>query len=522
MAYTNFQNCTLQEYTEVIYSEDSRNKLKIYFNGTEYSDIDLYCEKLTVTSRILKEDGNKTFGLDNFVSKEAELILHDVPLSSIVSPISLSIGSLVDKTNNTYEYVPLGIFNIQDTPETDKNKITIKLRDNSVKFDFKYNALEVIDANGGSATLLQIFNDICTTAGVSTDITTFQNSSKSIAIYDNSITARNYIMYIAEQAGCIATIDRNGKLIFVNLSQSITWQIPLYFVEKYEIGKPYSIERVVYESGVIKYETSADKTLSTLYISASNPYVDSKTQIDYILNLLSTFEIDSVNTGKVFGNPAIDPYDFIEIIDTDNNDTVIFKTLANNVLTYTGNLRQEFATEIGEEKRTENVTLTGEATFKKWATTQIDSINAIVTISTGNIEKLGNAVETLQTDTYKKTEIQQIVDGTGVDGVVVSKVITKTGYILDENGMKIYTDENSYNALHNNVGTYYKDGNTILSQTTKDGTITKDMALYGKYYYGIDENVNIENFTKDDSMFVAMLYEDDNGEECFGHFYNGN
>ena len=68
---------------------------------------------------------------------------------------------------------------------------------------------------------------------------------------------------------------------------------------------------------------------------------------------------------------------------------------------------------------------------------------------------------------------------------------------------------------------YYKDGDTILSQTTKDGTITKDMVLYGKYYYGVDEDLDVASFTKDDAMFVAELYTDSNGEQGFGHFYNG-
>ena len=47
------------------------------------------------------------------------------------------------------------------------------------------------------------------------------------------------------------------------------------------------------------------------------------------------------------------------------------------------------------------------------------------------------------------------------------------------------------------------------------------MVLYGKYYYGVDEDLEVANFTKDGAMFVAQKFTDNNGEEGFGHFYNG-
>ena len=48
------------------------------------------------------------------------------------------------------------------------------------------------------------------------------------------------------------------------------------------------------------------------------------------------------------------------------------------------------------------------------------------------------------------------------------------------------------------------------------------MGRIGKYYYGIDEVLDVENFTKNDAMFVGQLYTDGNNEVGFGHFYNGN
>lgn len=121
----------------------------------------------------------------------------------------------------------------------------------------------------------------------------------------------------------------------------------------------------------------------------------------------------------------------------------------------------------------------------------------------------------------QKTTIDIISTNINTENGDVESVKTTTGYTFDKDGLKIKKDINDYNSLHDNTGSYYKDGDTILSQTTKDGTITKDMVLYGKYYYGVREDLDVANFKKDDAMFVAELYTDNNGEEGFGHFYNG-
>ena len=203
------------EYKEIIYSGDAKNKLKLLFNNVEYTNAGSTSESLKITSKILS-NGNNRFSLDNFVSKEAELIIHDIDLNTIVEPINISIGTLV---NNTYEYVPMGVFKLDTAPTTDNGKTTIKMRDYSTNFDVPYNAQEIIEANGGSATMLQILQDICTKCGIELGTTTFTNMDTQVSVWDNSINARVYIMYIAEKAGCIATMSRDGKLILVDLQK---------------------------------------------------------------------------------------------------------------------------------------------------------------------------------------------------------------------------------------------------------------------------------------------------------------
>lgn len=205
--------CTVKEYEEVVYSGKCDNKLYLSFGGVELENADEYCEKITGTNKILS-NGNNYFSLDNFVSRELNITLHDIEIEKIIDSVNVKIGTNV---NGTYIYVPIGIFNIQDSPKSAKGTIKIQLRDNSVKFDFNYNAKPLIDLNGGSATKRQILEDICTKAGVKHKIPYFLGEDDEIGIYDSTVKARIYVSYIAEQGGVFPTIDRDGDLIFVDI-----------------------------------------------------------------------------------------------------------------------------------------------------------------------------------------------------------------------------------------------------------------------------------------------------------------
>ena len=129
-------------------------------------------------------------------------------------------------------------------------------------------------------------------------------------------------------------------------------------------------------------------------------------------------------------------------------------------------------------------------------------------------------VETKQTSTdFRINAISKNVTYTDFDeegnptDSKINQVETTTGFTFNAEGMTIEDSSSNFKALHRNTGTYYKDGNTIVGQYTKDGSKQKDLELFGVYYYG-------KNDLPDTPMFVAQLFTDGNGEECFGHFYN--
>lgn len=134
--------------------------------------------------------------------------------------------------------------------------------------------------------------------------------NKEIAVYDNAVSARTYLSYIAEQAGGFACIGRDGKLYIRTIGQD-TIQMPLRYFENFEFGEKIKISRVKYEDGIQLFEPG-DTTGNTIYINQDNMYVIDEEQIDNIYNLYKDLEVYSFS-GSSFLDPALDVGDIIDI-----------------------------------------------------------------------------------------------------------------------------------------------------------------------------------------------------------------
>ena len=129
-----------------------------------------------------------------------------------------------------------------------------------------------------------------------------------------------------------------------------------------------------------------------------------------------------------------------------------------------------------------------------------------------------NAVEERTTDTEKNIEIIS----TNIDTTTgeVRKVTTTNGMTFDENGLNIHTNQNEFNTQITNEATEYKDGNSLINKTSRDGSLLTKLRLQEQTYYscnGSDTSnpMNTENFD-----FVDERVEVD-GEYCYATFYNG-
>lgn len=414
--------CTLQEYEEQVYSGSNNHRLYIKYGDTIIGDeaneyASPFASSLKWTRRLL-DNGSKTFNLDCFVSQEIELVLNDYVIQDITQEIDIKIGTYIEKLNK-WVYIPLGKYLVQDNPTTNENRTTYKLKDKSKLFDFKYNAEPLITSKGGKATLLEILDDICSQANVNyVGSRTFSGYNEQIGIYDNTINARIYVSYIAEQSGSIATIDRNGNLTFIKIKQSelTTREVSEDIVEGFTDGDNFIISKVVYESGIIKYEKGNDNN-DTLYINSANPYVSNQTQVDNIYNIVNGLNINSFAISKIYGNPTFDPWDLIVL----NYEGKTYKTFAQYIFTFNGVFTSKYETTIEHSAKKQNVSINSEATFRKYAKTTIDNIEAKVNIATGKVEQLEKEVTTIKetngnNSLYVEDALESRVLEYGIDG----------------------------------------------------------------------------------------------------------
>ncbi len=125
--------------------------------------------------------------------------------------ITVSDGLWIDEDED-YEYVPLGIFVVDDA-KYDKNGVKITAYDNMLKFDKSWNISTTI------GTAWSVLSLICTDCGVTNGMTQAQiealpNGTNSIGLYsDNDCeTYRDLLFWLSQMLGCFATIGRDGKL----------------------------------------------------------------------------------------------------------------------------------------------------------------------------------------------------------------------------------------------------------------------------------------------------------------------
>lgn len=481
--------CTLQEYEEQIYSGSNNHRLYIKYGDTIIGDeaneyASPFASSLKWTRRLL-DNGSKTFNLDCFVSQEIELVLNDYVIQDITQEIDIKIGTYIEKLNK-WVYIPLGKYLIQDNPTTNENRTTYKLKDKSKLFDFKYNAEPLITSKGGKATLLEILDDICSQANVNyVGSRTFSGYNEQIGIYDNTINARIYVSYIAEQSGSIATIDRNGNLTFIKIKQSelTTREVSEDIVEGFTDGDNFIISKVVYESGIIKYEKGNDNN-DTLYINSANPYVSNQTQVDNIYNIVNGLNINSFAISKIYGNPTFDPWDLIVL----NYEGKTYKTFAQYIFTFNGVFTSKYETTIEHSAKKQNVSINSEATFRKYAKTTIDNIDAKVNIATGKVEQLEKEVTTIKETSgnnslYVEDALESRVLEYGIDGK--SKQETRSG-------------KNLFNYVDNVVSTNYGLTNTL----NDDGSITTT-GMPTTNYVSITKTIDITDLLEDGQKYVA-------------------
>ncbi len=189
--------------------------------------------------------------------------------------ISLEQG--LEISDDTYEYAPLGIYNIEEATY-ERDGVSVTAYDRMSYFDKTAN---ISFTNGTPYELLTYACEACgVPLGMSEmQIKTFANGSRILGLYaTNDIeTWRDFLYWVAQTLGAVATINRFGELILVSYSQNIVDTID----NRHRfVGAGFSDYETAYsgvyltnaEDNTMKYYGDKEDTGLTLSLGA-NPFI---------------------------------------------------------------------------------------------------------------------------------------------------------------------------------------------------------------------------------------------------------
>lgn len=276
---------TIEEFKAwLIEQENANTPVEIYYALKTPNDIECTEEQ----NRILDE-------LENAITYKGTTYIYST--DNVKPYMRTTCGS---------EIVPIGYFTIQSV-EDDEFKVKIKATDYMKKFaDNNYDGSNLTYP----ATMLEVLEDICTKIGVELSTTSFLNSDKEIAVYDNEITSRTYLGYIAEQAGGFAVIGRDGKVHIKTFGENIT-DFDINLFGDFKWGDKFKVGKVSYEDGIQDYKFE-DEIADTVYIDQNNMYIVDREQVENIYEQIKDFEVYTFE-GETIIDPAYDVGDILVI-----------------------------------------------------------------------------------------------------------------------------------------------------------------------------------------------------------------
>lgn len=471
---------------------------------SQYIEMKLYKDKIPLMPSKIKVE----YGI---------LISHSLTVTEVNAMLVGTLNGIPVKSlssnNSSFEMIPIGIYNVDDYTDNDDNTITIKALDNMIKFEFNYNGKELIDKKN-EATLLEVAQDICNKAGVELGSTSFLNSDKKVSVYDNTVTAREYLSYIAESAGCFACIDRKGKLCFREFGQDET-EIPLEMFGEYKWGEEFKISKVSYEDGVRSFKFG-DDTRNNLWINQENMYIVDEDQVQKIYNKIKDLTVNTFE-GKVIIDPAIDIGDKIVI----NGKNVIYQ----GEMSLEGRFIAQISSKI-QIKQKEETTVKKESqkvinrlvqSRINQAEGKIEQLVEETSENTQSIAKQEISINGIKQDVSKKadesklgTAIEQNYEHVKVAWNQISDFIQMM--IINKNASLaiLDKDKNVMMALDKNGQHFYKsDGNTVFGEM---GVQTVDKQNYISFAVPTDYGKSVEDgmawgvITSSDDKFWPIMY----------------
>ena len=164
--------------------------------------------------------------------------------------------------DGTFEYIPLGVF-IVDEDKRERDVISFKAMDNMIRLGDSYSESTL----AYPASLLQIYEDICSHNGITPATVDFPNKNYTVTEKpEGDYTFRDILGYVAELSGTFSKFNRSGQL-------ELSWykDSTLSFTPHNRYNLKVSDE-VVKITGIMYVEDGEGDSPDTVYITGTDEY----------------------------------------------------------------------------------------------------------------------------------------------------------------------------------------------------------------------------------------------------------
>lgn len=365
---------------------------KIMSNGVDYTDY-----MLSVSSSISFSD-NTIIG--NVVSKQfvlsvdnSERIFNDILDQEFV---------IYDGDNK------LGVYRVYEKPERMTNDLEITLYDNVVLTNAPYNSVMAYPS-----TIQEQLYEMSSLVGLPIDCSQIPQEVLNLSVnwWDNTLSIRQHLMYIAELSSCNCFANANGGLVFKKLSKDKKYDLPeTDGVEEFSTIEQFTISKVKFDNGVGTTFEYGDDSGSIYYLSSDNSYIETQEQIDLIgKNIvgLSIMTMEELVSPEIIGATVGDIIKYY-----DDEDTYYFMLMSIDLDYYNAEYNVMSAEGKLETQAVESVTNHLDTSTKiKKVETRVDNnegkINIIskeVEDNTSNISDLEVALEGIKAEVSNTIE----------------------------------------------------------------------------------------------------------------------
>ena len=149
---------------------------------------------------------------------------------------------------------------------------------------------------------------------------------------------------------------------------------------------------------MLKFETSSDESLETLYLNQNNVFINTETVFNKIANKILNFEFYSITVSNCPIDPSVRAGDIITFYDDDGNE---YPTIAQYSLNYNGGWIGGYSLDINSKQRQETKIKGDIERVKALAVTLDRNLNELridVRETEQSVEDLANSIEFFSVD----------------------------------------------------------------------------------------------------------------------------